>query len=175
MVRLRRIKPPHCTQDLAQHHEHRAGSWPLNPPPPGRAVLTCRCGVMLDLDDMHRPDRRPDRTRSAMRIDLILCARCARVGHHWPVSRTMLDPAQKHLQPAHLCLHLPAWSRASGCCGLACPGTVPHETVSMMPTDESPGFAENFWRSPSVTVSLEATITRCRVSSTRGSQSSQGG
>jgi hypothetical protein len=27
----------------------------LAPPPPGRAVLACRCGVMLDLDDMHPP------------------------------------------------------------------------------------------------------------------------
>ncbi len=50
----------------------------LAPPPPGRAVLACRCGVMLDLDDMRRPTRRLDRTRSAVRIDPICCARCAR-------------------------------------------------------------------------------------------------
>jgi hypothetical protein len=50
----------------------------LAPPPPGRAVLACRCGVMLDLNDMHRPDRRPDRNRSGIRIEPIYCARCAR-------------------------------------------------------------------------------------------------
>lgn len=50
----------------------------LTPPPPGRAVLACRCGTMLDLDDMHRPDCLPDRARSDMRIDPISCARCAR-------------------------------------------------------------------------------------------------
>jgi hypothetical protein len=33
---------------------------------------------MLDLDDMQRPDRRPDRTRSGVRIDPISCGRCAR-------------------------------------------------------------------------------------------------
>jgi hypothetical protein len=49
----------------------------LAPPPPGRAVLACRCGVMLDLDDMHRPARRPDRNRSGVRIEPICCARCA--------------------------------------------------------------------------------------------------
>jgi hypothetical protein len=48
------------------------------PPPPGRAVLACRCGVMLDLNDMHRPDRRADRNSSGIRIEPICCARCAR-------------------------------------------------------------------------------------------------
>jgi hypothetical protein len=50
----------------------------LAPPPPGRAVLACRCGVMLDLDEMHRPDRGPDRAGTGVRIDPISCARCAR-------------------------------------------------------------------------------------------------
>lgn len=50
----------------------------LAPPPPGRAVLACRCGVMLDLNDMRRPARRSDSNRSGMRIEPICCARCAR-------------------------------------------------------------------------------------------------
>jgi hypothetical protein len=50
----------------------------LAPPPPGRAVLACRCGDMLDLNDMHRPGRRPDRDRSGIRIEPICCAQCAR-------------------------------------------------------------------------------------------------
>jgi hypothetical protein len=35
---------------------------------------------MLDLDDMRRPDRRPDRTCSGVRIDPITCVRCASEG-----------------------------------------------------------------------------------------------
>jgi hypothetical protein len=50
----------------------------LTPPPPGRAVLACRCGVMLDLDDMRRPTRQWDRTPSGAPIEPICCARCAR-------------------------------------------------------------------------------------------------
>jgi hypothetical protein len=45
----------------------------LTPPPPGRAVLACRCGVMLDLDDMRRPARQRDRTRSGAPIEPICC------------------------------------------------------------------------------------------------------
>lgn len=43
----------------------------------GRAVLACRCGVMLDLDDMCRPTHRLDRSRSGVHIKPICCARCA--------------------------------------------------------------------------------------------------
>jgi hypothetical protein len=31
----------------------------VNPPRPGRAVLACRCGAMLDFADMCRPQRHP--------------------------------------------------------------------------------------------------------------------
>lgn len=50
-------------------------------PPPGRAVLACRCGRMLDLVDMHRPPQRdgPGK-RAGTAIDPILCARCAEAG-----------------------------------------------------------------------------------------------
>lgn len=48
-------------------------------PPPGRAVLACRCGRMLDLVDMHRPPQRDvPGGRAGTAIDPILCARCAK-------------------------------------------------------------------------------------------------
>lgn len=46
-------------------------------PRPGRAVLVCRCGTVLDLADMHRPRRHPVRMRNGTRIDPIRCRRCA--------------------------------------------------------------------------------------------------
>ncbi len=49
----------------------------ITPPRPGRAVLACRCGAMLDFADMCRPQRHPHRIRNGAPIDPIQCRRCA--------------------------------------------------------------------------------------------------
>ena len=50
------------------------------PPLPGRSVLACGCGVMLDLADLRRP-RQPRESQQAaghgIRIEPICCQRCA--------------------------------------------------------------------------------------------------
>lgn len=47
-------------------------------PPPGRAVLACRCGRMLDFADMHRSPQRFGHTQRAGNvIEPILCSHCA--------------------------------------------------------------------------------------------------
>ena len=45
-------------------------------PAPGAAVLACRCGQVLALTDMHRPDLRPEHT-SGPTIEPIRCRHCA--------------------------------------------------------------------------------------------------
>jgi hypothetical protein len=71
------VSHPAASTSVDRAPDHRPNAV-LAPPPPGRAVLACRCGAMLDLNDMHRPGRRPDRTRSGILIEPICCARCAR-------------------------------------------------------------------------------------------------
>lgn len=46
--------------------------WRAPHPGRGRAVLACRCGRVLDADQMHRPTR-PRRPGDAARIDPITC------------------------------------------------------------------------------------------------------
>lgn len=50
-------------------------------PPPGRAVLGCRCGQVLDLADLRTlPQRYGPHQRAGTAIPPVMCPRCARRG-----------------------------------------------------------------------------------------------
>lgn len=77
---------PTDTEPDAEHSEHQpphdadtAPTIEIVPPPPGRMVLACRCGAMLDLAELHRQRSGgdPDSPRSGFRIDPIRCRACA--------------------------------------------------------------------------------------------------
>ena len=71
--------PKHLTGSQPPHSALDAPGSGLVPPQRGRRVLACRCGIALDLADMHRPsgNHASSSPRSGFRIEPIRCRDCA--------------------------------------------------------------------------------------------------